>query len=112
MISSSPFGQAQSLTETKGYLYNKIGDNNPSSNEHNEVFYDMRLSKSSMEKLASRTISDADYPFTFIYCYTHYFEGLGNWGWTDYYIFDVRDIKSVKIEKKAGLSNSSFGVKL
>ena len=106
LILSSSIGQAQSFAETKVNLFNKIHGNNPSYNEHNEVFCDMNITKDGIEKLAFRPISDADYPFTFIYCYTHYFEGFGNWGWSDYYIFDIRDVISISVDRKPGKSNS------
>ena len=101
----SPVCQTQTLNETKGYLFDKIRANNPLPNEKNEVYYNITITKENAALMANRQITTAEFPYLFIYGYTHYMSGTEDWEWAVYNTFDIRDMSTISLDRKVGKNN-------
>jgi len=95
----------QTFNETKGYLFDKIRANNPLPNEKNEVYYDVTITKEDAGKIANRRITVDEFPYLLICGYTNYSAGTEDWIFAVYNTFDLRDMVSLRLDRKVGKYN-------
>lgn len=94
--------KAQTIADTKDFIVEQVKANPPLSNYKSTVFFEDDVLKSDAEKIAGKTLSNAEFDNIFIFIYDVFTNSGDIYLFTKGFIIDIRDIIKVSTTKVTG----------